>query len=241
MVGPVSITVTVNDSQGATASFTFVIQSANPPYPIIDNITSTPIAPASALEAGGSTMLEVSAREPTGGAMTYAWSTDCDGAFDDLSARSPLFTLAANSTASTCTFSLVVSGPSRRDNNGHAQILTTAGSLTVNVGVTQPQPPAGGPVIGLTSQSTDTANPGDTVSLNVQAYETNTSATLSSYSWSALHGTFGAPSNAPDLSYSMVDWTAPAVMTDQELITVIVTDSQGATASYSFVVSPSIP
>jgi hypothetical protein len=39
----------------------------------------------------------------------------------------------------------------------------------------------------------------------------------------------------------MVDWTAPAVMTDQELITVIVTDSQGATASYSFVVSPSIP
>jgi hypothetical protein len=241
MAGPASVTVTITDSQGATAGFTFVIQSANPPYPILDNITSTPMPPPTTLEAGGSTTLNVVAHEPTGGAMTFVWSTDCVGVFDSTLAQSPLFTLAADSTASTCTFTVVISGPPRTDNNGHSQILTTTGSLTVNVGVTPPQPPVGGPVIGITSQSTDVALPGDIVTLYVPAQETNSAATLSNYSWSALHGSLGVPQNAPDLSYSQVEWTAPTGMAATELITVVVTDSQGATASYSFFVNLATP
>jgi len=238
MSGPVNIIVTVTDSQGATASYTFTIESATPLYPVIDNMTSVPTDPAIALQPGGSVTLDVAAREPTGGAMTYAWSTDCDGLFNSVSSRSPLFTLDANSTAVNCTFTVIVSGPPRPDGYGHSEILTTSGALTVNVGTTPPQS-AGGPEIDLASQSLGEAKPGQVVTLMVRAHETKSGASLSSYTWGTLYGTgtLGQPSTATDLSSSTVEWTAPVGMAASETITVVVLDSQGATASYGFLVT----
>ena len=229
-----TITLTVTDSQGATASTTFIIHRDDPP--VISNIISTPVPPATVLARGASITLDVLASEPYGGVMTYLWSTDCDGSFDDASTRSPVFTLAGTSTATTCTFSVVVSGPSRTGHDGHALILSVNGSLTANVGVTPPERPVGGVVIGLTGQSAWEVRPGDSVILDVTASETNSNATLSSYSWNAVDGSLGAPFDAPDLSYSEIEWIAPSPMPAFAIVTVTVTDSQGATASTSFVI-----
>jgi hypothetical protein len=135
---------------------------------------------------------------------------------------------------------VVVTGPSRWDNTGHAKVLSNTGSLTVNVGVAPPQPPVGGPVIGLTSQSNDVAAAGDRITLYVSATETNSSATLTRYVWSAANGTLGTATIAPDMSYSYVEWTAPALMSSSQTVAVVVTDSQGATTSHAFAIDPAI-
>ena len=86
-------------------------------------------------------------------------------------------------------------------------------------------------------QSAEAVSSGVSVTLFVLARETNQSAALSGYAWSSLHGTLSVPVVGSDLTWSQVVWTAPTPMTDAELINVIVTDSQGATTGYSFLVN----
>jgi hypothetical protein len=204
-------------------------------YPIITNVTSTPVAPADFLAAGGSTTLMVLATSPDQEPLTFSWSSDCVGVFDNASTQSSQFTLAAGSTASTCSFTVVVSGPSREGSDGRWQKLSTTGSLTVNVGATSAAA-VGGPVIDLVEQSAVAVEGGGLVTLlRNGARENNSSAVLSDYSWNAADGTLASPANAPDFSFSQVDWTPPSVMASPVRVTVTVTDSQGATAIFAFV------
>ncbi len=203
-------------------------------YPVIQNIVATPVPPATALLLGGGVTLDVLATQPDGEAMTFAWTTDCAGAFDNAAAQSPVFTLGA--AASTCTFSVVVSNPVKTGSDGVAVPASTVGHLTINVGTSEPAPALGGITIDLTSQSMESINGGQTVTLFVRAREGNAGATLTSYVWSAANGTLGAQSDAADMSSSQVVWTAPAAMAASESITVTVKDSQGATASTTFMV-----
>jgi hypothetical protein len=202
-------------------------------YPIITNVTSTPVAPASFLAAGGSTTLMVLATSPDQEPLTFSWSSDCVGVFDNASTQSSRFTLASGSTAATCSFTVLVSGPSREGSDGQWQKLSTTGSLTVNVGSTSAVA-VGGPVIDLVEQSALAVEGGGLVTLFVTARENNSSAALSGYSWSASDGTLASPANAPDLSFSQVDWSPPLVMASPVRVTVTVTDSQGATAIFTF-------
>ena len=245
--GACRLTFEIVDAHGAMAMAAVTIQvSAGPDtggarvstlvesYPIITNVTSTPVAPAAFLAAGGSTTLMVLATQPDQEPMTFAWSSDCLGVFDNASTQSPRFTLAAGSTASTCSFTVVVSGPSREGSDGQWQKLSTTGSLTVNVGATSAAA-VGGPVIDLTSQSAVAVAGGGVVTLYLRARETNGSAVLSAYSWSAPDGVLASPVHAPDFSFSQADWTPPSVMASPVRVTVTVTDSQGATAIFAFV------
>ena len=227
-----SVTITVStgpDNGGARVSTLFES------YPVITNLTSTPTAPAIVLLPGGGTTLMVVASQPEHEPLTFAWSSDCAGGFDDTSAQSPVFTLAAGSTAATCTFTVVVSGPIKVDSKGQSRSLSTTGSLTVGVGSPPPAPPVGGPVIDLASQSAfGVVEAGSVVTFFVRAHDDNGSAVLSGYSWNASDGILAYPTNAADLSYSQVDWTAPAARTGTVSVIVTVTDSQGATTSFAF-------
>jgi len=139
--------------------------------------------------------------------------------------------------ATTCTFTVAVRGPAYPDGSGGTQSFSSDGSLTVDVGEVIPEP-VGGPEILSTGQSAETAIGGASVTLFVLAHETNSDATLSSYSWSSLHGALSVPVMAGDLSWSQIVWAAPTPMGSAELINVTVTDSQGVTTAYSFVVNP---
>ena len=236
----------IADVHGATAMAAVTIKVSAAPdtggarvstlvesYPIITNVTSTPVAPADFLAAGGSTTLMVLATSPDQEPLTFSWSSDCAGAFDNASTQSSQFALVADSTASTCSFTVVVSGPSRQGSDGQWQTLSTTGSLTVNVGA--PSAVAvGGPVIDRAEQSAVAVEGGGLVTLYVGARENNSSAMLIDYSWSATDGTLALPANAPDLSFSQVEWTPPSAMANPVMVTVTVTDSQGATAIFTF-------
>lgn len=203
-------------------------------FPTIQNITATPVAPATTLTVGGGVQLNVLATQPDGEAMTFAWTTDCNGAFDNAAAQSPTFTLGA--AASACTFDVVASNPVKTGSDGVAVPASTVGHLTVNVGATAPAPAVGGVTVDLTSQSLEAINGGQTVTLYVRARETNSAASLTTYAWSAVNGSLSAQTDAADKSFSQIVWTAPAAMAASESITVTATDSQGATAAYTFVI-----
>jgi hypothetical protein len=212
-------------------------------YPVISGITTDP---AIISGASGSITLTVLYSMSDNEPASFAWThPDCDGSFSNANIANPVFTLNTVPTTSVppiCTFGVVVSGPSRTPTNGVAQQLSTSGSLTVNVGEsTVPQNNGGGVAIDMTSQSLETVvDPTQPVVLYVKASEHTTGATLTSYVWSKLHGTFGTQIDAPDLGNSQIAWTPPSAMDPNENVNVLVTDSLGATASYTFIIGRGI-
>jgi hypothetical protein len=225
----VTITVSAGVDVGGARVATLVES-----YPVIANVTANPTVIAS--PAGTTTVSVDTTADPDGNPVTYAWTVSgCTGSFDDSTKQSPLFTLTQTPAPASCTFGVTVSGPTRTSTNGTPQTLSTSGSLTVNVGTTQVIAGIGGVVIDLTSQSQETANGGDVVTLFVQAHETNPVANLASYTWTPSNGSVtGTQIDGAGESTSQVKWTAPAVMGPSETVTLLLTDSQGATASYVF-------
>ncbi len=211
-------------------------------YPVLTGITTNP---AIISGAGGTINLQVLYSMSDNEPASFAWThPDCDGSFDNATVANPVFTLTTvpSSIPPICTFAVTVSGPDRTPTGGTARHLSTIGSLTVNVGeTTVPGNPGGGVAIDMTSQSLETVvDPNQPVVLYVKASEHTAGASLTSYLWSALHGNLGTPTNASDLSNSQVEWTPPASMDPNETVNVVVTDSLGATATYTFIIGRGI-
>ena len=209
-------------------------------YPVLTGITTNP---AIISGAGGTINLQVLYSMSDNEPASFKWTApDCTGSFNNDSVQSPVYTLTTVPNPPICTFSVTVSGPDRTPTNGTARHLSTIGSLTVNVGEsTVPQNDGGGVAIDMTSQSLETVtDPNQPVTLYVKASEHTAGATLTRYDWSKLHGTFGTQIDAPDLGNSQIDWTPPASMDPNELVYVLVTDSLGATASYTFIIGRGI-
>jgi hypothetical protein len=59
------------------------------------------------IDEGESTSLDLTAIDPDGDALSFSWSTDCDGAFDDFNSEDPTFTLASNNNLD-CTLYVIV-------------------------------------------------------------------------------------------------------------------------------------
>jgi hypothetical protein len=207
-------------------------------YPMIQNIEATPVAPATVFSVGGAVQLDVLATQPDGKAMTFAWTSDCTGSFDNAAAKSPVFTLTT--AAPTCMFNVVVSNPVSQSNNGSGTTtdiaLSTVGHLEVAVGAAGATPALGAVEIDLSSQSRESINGGESVTLYVRARETNSGATLSSYAWTTVGSGLGTQTDAPDMSFSQIVWTAPAGFSAAQSVTVTVTDSQGSSANFVFVI-----
>jgi hypothetical protein len=207
-------------------------------YPTIQNIEAAPVAPATVFSVGGGLQLNVLATQPDGKAMTFAWTSDCTGSFDNAAAKSPVFTLTT--AAPTCTFNVVVGNPVSQSDNGSGTktdvALSTVGHLEVAVGAKDAAPELGGVAIDMTSQSREAINGGDSVTLYVRARETNSGASLSKYEWSTVGSGLGTQTDAPDMSFSQIVWTAPAGFSAAQSVAVTVTDSQGASISYVFAI-----
>jgi hypothetical protein len=76
---------------------------------------------------------------------------------------------------------------------------------------------------------------GETVKLYVKVRETMAGASITSLVWSAVDGTLDGQVDASDKTDSTINWTAPNPAVAVENVVVTATDSQGATASYTFV------
>ena len=244
------LNMTVTDTKGAkaVASVTIAlgaggdtgaarISTVSQSYPVITSISASP----DPTTAGSPTTITMVSSMSDSEPATYAWtSADCGANFLDATVQSPVYNLPSTSTAKTCTFAVVVSGPAKTDSAGVVHpSLTTAGSITVNVGSTiGTSAGAGAPVIDLTSQSSETVKAGETATLLVKAHALGT-ATIASYGWSLPTGSVSSlsgQSNAGDASSSTITFTGGSPMPPTTLVTVVVTDSNGSTASFSFTI-----
>src|SRR5207244_9486669 len=98
------------------------------------------------INAGDSTTLSAAASDPDGDPLSYSWSSDCAGSFDDASRATPKFTLASVPASQACTFTVDVLDGAGGSNHGNLTI-SAAG----------PAPVAYGPTFDSASQSSTTA------------------------------------------------------------------------------------
>jgi len=167
--------------------------------------------------------LAVVASDADGDPLTYAWTSNCPGAFDSQHAAQVTFTPGTLAAGVTCAFSVEVS-------DGHGGV----GKGTVSLSSALPKIDVA-PTMGVVYQSTDVAAPGQVVVLNATAIDPEGEAIT--WNWTASNGTL---SNQVDQAgASDVKWQAPATPGETWTITATATDPEGASASFKFTVKVS--
>jgi len=188
--------------------------------PVIRNMAVTP----SPLIVNAEARLFAAASDADGDALSYAWSSDCNGRFVGEGAG-PLFTLATRPDSGFCTMQVIA-----RDDTGAAG----QGDLTVSVG-TPVVVETGAPVIGIVFQSAESVKTGETATFGIEA---TASAGPLVYEWKASDGLLrNQQDNQPQGDIpgkSRIDWTAPAQIGPIWEVTAIVRDAVGTKASYVF-------
>jgi len=227
--GPHTVNVSVTDGKGGQAGFSLVINvvagrgratvtTSFNTWPVVSQVSVT----KGQLLPNDSTGLDVTAVDPDGDTLTYAWSDDCGGSFSSTTAKSPTWKAPATQPPSgTCTVSVAP-----KDVRGGS----TQGSLSITIGL--PEVPNATPVIDQTFQSADTVAAGGTLSVLVVAHDPESTALF--FTWSASGGTLGTPTTST--SQSEVLWTAPA-SGGPFTVTAMVKDAGGAQATHTFTVS----
>jgi len=218
------IAVHIDDSSGGNIVAVFNVA------PIVSNMSADPYS----LLPGNSTTLTVEATDPDLDPLSYAWrvvEAECSGTFSDPTAETTTFALVSDSIATACTFAVTVAGGLVSDHRGD----TNFGELTIPVGPSPTPTYTGGPVITGLTQSSDTANAGEVISLIVTAQHTGVPPLQLSYTWTASSGSLSQQTDIPDEQLSEVLWTAPTPVEVGATVEVLVSDSNGATTGYVFV------
>jgi hypothetical protein len=103
-VGTMHVTVVVTDTGGLNTSLVFDFNRLNHP-PTISDARISPLP----LVIGQGVHLGVTATDIDGDSLAYAWTSTCDGTFDNAASASPTFTLATFPSGLYCSFTVVVS------------------------------------------------------------------------------------------------------------------------------------
>jgi alpha-tubulin suppressor-like RCC1 family protein len=205
-MGPVVLTLTVTDSKGATATLGLTLTvvpgtgsaavnvSVNT-WPRVTRITATP----SAVAVGEATTVSVSASDVDADALSYQWTSSCQGTWTEASTSNPRFTPTAQppveGVCARCTLTATV-----EDGRGGRG----TGTLGICVGSTATArfPPE----VTETFQSIATVPAsGDTVVFRVRAKDPQDSALT--FTWTASAGSLGTASSGAVTSEVL--WTAP--------------------------------
>jgi hypothetical protein len=233
--GPVTLTVRVTDSRGASASLDANVQVRSNTggvdvdvrfnsAPVVEGLTASP----SRVDVGQATTVSVSARDSAGDVLASQWSAQgCEGSWTDATQSSARFTpsaLPSGEACGSCRLTVTVS-----DGRGGQAV----GALSLCVG-SQPEPVF--PFeLTASSQSAATVSPGATVTLRVSAWDRQGGGTLG-FSWAAGSGTLGTPVSGPTVSE--VSWKAPACLPGGATasITATVRNAQEQTLTRTFLV-----
>ncbi len=233
-------------SAGSTAQVAIMAQEVNPPQgpvthmPVIDALTSSDVA----VTPGAQVNLAVSAHDPDGNAMSYAWATSCGGSFSAAEAAATAWTAPAGQQANRCQLSIAISGGQTSvtaylvievqvQTSGEAQVsvLLDACPIVTVVGneyiVRQGQTPAAGMPgdlsVGLTADIEVTASDPDGDAL-IYAYSSSCESATFEPAGSA--GPVAGSGATPNLTRFHVD--DPAA---QCSISVVVSDGRGGTTT----------
>lgn len=203
--------------------------------PVVSLLAASP----GQLPIGGSTVVQAFASDPDADAIDYAWSSSCPGSFDSTNQDTARFTLAPLSTATSCTFTVVLDDG--KDERGNVK-NTSENHLTLAVGEPDLVVPPG---FGIAYQSDDSFTDGQTVSFAVEAFDPARGSL--SYAWAASAGAAPIATAPAGQGFDGVvfgtaaTWTAPAGLPTTSLVTVTVTATSSASslsARYTYVVVP---
>ncbi|EPX59692.1 High-affinity leucine-specific transport system, periplasmic binding protein LivK [Cystobacter fuscus DSM 2262] len=231
-----TLTFTVTDSGGMASNLSLAVnvtQSGGQgdaqinisfnSVPTVSVMSATPTQ----LAPGRTTALSVSASDPDGDGLSYAWSATCAGSWVNTSSSSAEFTpseLPAG-VCNNCQLTVTVS-----DGRGGQ----TSGTVSLCISNT---PPINhfAPVIVRSYSSSDTATPGQVLTYEVTASDPENSALT--FSWSTNTGSLGPPANTA--SNSRITWTALSCVSAgvSPTITATVTNAFNLTTTKSFSVA----
>ncbi|RKH37396.1 Kelch repeat-containing protein [Corallococcus sicarius] len=231
-----SLTLTVTDSRGLSSRIVLAVNvtlgggegdaqlsiSFNS-SPQVASLTASPTQ----LIVGQTTAVSVSASDPDGDRLSYAWSASCAGSWINASSRSARFTpsLLPAGSCNNCRLTVSVS-------DGQGGLNTGTVALCIRDTPPAPQFP---PVIIRSYRSSDSASPGQVLTYEVVASDPQGAAL--SFAWAATTGSLGQESH--DALRSRITWTAPACVSagTPPTVTVTVTNAFSLTATRSFAVT----
>jgi hypothetical protein len=131
--GLYELTVAATDSTGATSTLTVAIdvqvfygsggaslQVDINTWPEVQNLVPTPTR----IDVGETAQLELTASDPDGDVLVYAWSADCAGSFSNPGAEDPSFTLDADNGGAACTLTVALDDGRGGTNSASVAIAT---------------------------------------------------------------------------------------------------------------------
>jgi hypothetical protein len=222
----------VTDNRGASATMTLdvSVQNANASgnatvtvgfnnWPTVSGMKASP----SVLSLNGTTVLSVTASDLDGDVLGHAWSSSCQGTFNNPAVASPAFTLNALPSQGRCTFTVVLS-----DGRGG----THQGTLGLKAGT--PASPNVAPRVLSTFKSAEQANGGQQVTVGLTAQDPE--GTALTFAWSAALGSVQAVRSTS--TSSEVDWVAPPCFDAPVVLTATLTDATGVSTAQNFSIPP---
>ena len=231
--GPVSVTLTVNDSRGAASSLTLVLEVVQGPptgsatvevrfnhRPEVTRINS----PTSRVLVGETTTVTAVASDGDGDPLSYQWTANCSGTWTNATSSTAQFTpdTLPGGTCNNCMLSVTVADPSGAQATGMLAMCVATSS-------TEPLPP----VILHTYQSSSGVFGGEQVFFEVAGSDPQGGGL--SFSWSATPGSvFELPVSS---TVSQALWTAPSCAppgNEIATITATLTNSQGLSTTQNF-------
>jgi hypothetical protein len=195
--GAYQLTAAALDAAGNTATsmpLSFSVGEANQP-PVISATSATP----SPVEEDQATALSVTASDPTGDPLTYAWSqvspASPQGSFNDAATATPLWTAPLLSTQATFKLQVTVS-----DNKGGSAVST------VDVVVENVASANRAPTVDATITAPASVVSGDSINVSIGATDPDGDALT--YSWRTNPAGLGAFTNA---TASAASWRSAEV------------------------------
>jgi hypothetical protein len=162
--------------------------------------------------------------DPDGDTLSFSWSSDCPGTFEQSWTATPSFTLFAPPfIGNRCAITVSAS-----DGRGGQH----SGTLTLVVG---PPPRANvAPQVDSTFKSSEQAGSGELVTMGLTAHDTE--STTLTFAWTANQGAIVTTRGTS--TSSEVDWRAPACLEGPAIITAAITDAGGATTRQQYSITP---
>ncbi|WP_224364163.1 Kelch repeat-containing protein [Hyalangium versicolor] len=233
--GVQTLTLTVTDSQGAAVSVSLAINVSSDAatgnaalnisfnlWPVVSKVSAS----RNLLAPGQSTSVSTLASDPDGDALSYQWTSSCQGTWTQASSSTASFTPSSipAGTCNNCRLSVTV-----QDGRGGQ----STGSLSLCVAASSTERFA--PRFSHFYQSATSTSPGQTVTFDVTALDPQSSSLT--FAWTANPGSLGTPANGA--STSRITWTAPSCTpaSTASVITVTVTNAFNLSATQSFSVA----